>query len=82
MTASGSTIDVIDKSSARLVAPFVPAKDSKWLQEHETVFNTIRTDWDTELTSKHTSLINVTLPGGTVMGVDFNLTSWRLTRGP
>jgi len=78
---SGPKIDTstLFRPSTKLTTPFVPAKNPEWLAERETIYDTIRERRDAELALKQTVPIEVTLPDGTVLGSDHNLTSWRST---
>lgn len=76
---SGPKIDTFDRPSSRLTAPFVPAKNPEWLAERESIFDTIRERRAEELAMKPALPIEVTLPDGTVLGADHNLTSWKST---
>ena len=78
---SGPKIDTSTffRPSTKLTAPFIPAKNPEWLAERETIYDTIRERRDAELALKQTVPIEVTLPDGTVLGSDHNLTSWRST---
>ena len=78
---SGPKIDTstLFRPSTKLTTPFIPAKNPKWLEERETIYDTIRERRDAELALKQTVPIEVTLPDGTVLGSDYNLTSWRST---
>ena len=78
---SGPKIDTstLFRPSTKLTAPFIPAKNPEWLAERETIYDTIRERRDAELALKQTVPIEVTLPDGTVLGSDHNLTSWRST---
>jgi threonyl-tRNA synthetase len=76
---SGPKIVTLDRPSLKLESPFVPAKNPEWLSQREVIYDTIRERREAELALKPTKPIEVTLPDGTVLGGDHNLTSWRTT---
>lgn len=76
---SGPKIETANKPSEQLAMPFVPAKNPEWLARREEIYHTIRERRDAELAMKPRLPIEVTLPDGTVMGADHNLTSWTST---
>mmetsp|Transcript_44674 Transcript_44674/g.50079 ORF Transcript_44674/g.50079 Transcript_44674/m.50079 type:complete len:1101 (-) Transcript_44674:107-3409(-) len=78
---SGPKIDTANNSisSAKIGGAFVPTKNPEWLQKREAIYDTIRVRREAELAAKPTVPIEVTLPDGTVLGSEYNLTSWRTT---
>jgi len=78
---SGPKIDTstLVRPSTKLDSPFIPAKNPDWLEQREAIYDTIRERREAELALKQTVPIEVTLPDGTVLGLDHNLTSWRST---
>ena len=78
---SGPKIDTstLVRPSLKLDKPFVMAKNPEWLAEREAIYDTIRERREEELAMKPVLPIEVTLPDGTVLGADHNLTSWRST---
>ena len=77
--ATGPRIDATERPSSRLAAPFVPAKDPAWLREREEIYAAVRARREEERAAQPAVPIEVTLPDGTVMGAEHNLTSWRST---
>ena len=74
---SGPKIDDTGaRPSAKLATPFVPANNPEWLAEREGIYDTIRERRAAELAEKLAEPIKVTLPDGTVLGTEYNLTSW------
>lgn len=74
---SGPKIDdTVARPSAKLATPFVPKNNPQWLAERDNIYDTIRERREAELSEKLTEPIEVTLPDGTVLGANYNLTSW------
>jgi len=71
--------DASARPSHRLASKFVPTKNPEWLRERETTYDAIRKRREAELDAKPKIPIEVTLPDGTVLGLDHNLTSWTST---
>ena len=67
------------KPSSELATPFVPAKNPEWLAQRESIYHKIQERRAAELAMKPRLPIEVTLPDGTVLGADHNLTSWTST---
>lgn len=65
--------------STKLVNAFIPTKNPDWLPQREAIYNAIRERREAELALKPTIPIEVTLPDGTVLGSNYNLTSWKTT---
>jgi len=78
-TASAGEIDSSVRPSTQLKTPFVAAKNPEWLAQREDIYESIKARRDAELALKPTEPIEVTLPDGTVLGADYNLTSWKST---
>jgi len=76
---SGPKIDTLEKPSTKLDTPFVMAQNPEWLKKREDIYGTIRERRDAELALKPAVTIEVTLPDGSVLGADQNLTSWKST---
>lgn len=58
---------------------FIPKKNPEWLREREAIYDTIRVRREAELSEMPKVPIEVTLPDGTVLGSEYNLTSWSST---
>ena len=76
---SGPKIDAskIAPPSTNLAAPFIPTKNPGRFLEREATYDAIRGRREAELASKPAVPTEVTLPDGTVLGSEYNLTFWR-----